>query len=148
MAAAPLLLPTPVKPVCPQSRWQPPVGSGAPRRGCCGEEAERGAERAAGGGEAKRSEATLCLPSGGGRRKAPRSAAACGELGACRAERPAVKWRVAAWPGPGPRRGACGLGRGLGRAALARRGMVLRSAGWKGVGTVGCTSGPPQGGSL
>lgn len=70
MAAAPLLLPTVVKPVCPQLRWWHSVCSGAWRLGCCGEGTGRGAglaagsERVAGRGEARGGEAAPAASGG------------------------------------------------------------------------------------
>ncbi|XP_074939783.1 protein YAE1 homolog isoform X1 [Phalacrocorax aristotelis] len=58
MAAALQLLPTAVKPICPQPRWRRPGSRGFLWRGGCGEGTERGAEGAAGRGEAR-----LRLPS-------------------------------------------------------------------------------------
>lgn len=130
MAAAPLLLPTAVKPVCPQSRWRPPASGGAPWCDGCGEGTGRRAGLAAGWSRERRGEGRLRLPPGRGE---GRSSAARPPVGSCAPGGP-VKWRVGARSLP--RRG------GQWGSLWARRGLG------QGVRPVGCSSGPPRGGRL
>lgn len=115
--------------VCPRPTWLPPRHRFRRRGSQCALSQDGGPQRAAerggaavvvrgrawgraGGGvsASSRRRRGEGRPPGAGEGRVPRGAPACGLPGACRAERPSVKWRVRARPvRPGR---ACGLGRG------------------------------------